>query len=68
MVRQELKATNQTMTEVEIKKWAIYLSKWSEPDFYQKSIEEFKSLEIEGLSVVEIKVIKNKTEIVYEIC
>lgn len=42
MVRQELKATNQTMTEVEIKKWAIYLSKWSEPDFYQKSIEEFK--------------------------
>jgi len=42
MVRQELKATNQTMTEVEIKKWAIYLSKWSEPDFYQESIEEFK--------------------------
>ena len=40
MVRQELKATNQTMTEVEIKKWAIYLSKWSEPDFYQKSIED----------------------------
>jgi cytoplasmic iron level regulating protein YaaA (DUF328/UPF0246 family) len=32
-----------------------------------KSIEEFKSLEIEGLSVVEIKVIKNKTEIVYSI-
>ena len=30
------------------------------------SMEEFKSLEIEGLSVKEIKVIKNKTEIVYE--
>ncbi len=42
MVRQELKSTNQTMTEAEIKKWAIYLSKWSEPDFYQESIEEFK--------------------------
>ncbi len=31
------------------------------------SIEEFMSLEIEGLSVAEIKVIKNKTEIVYNI-
>ena len=31
------------------------------------SLEEFKSLEIEGLSVHEIKVIKNKTEIVYNI-
>ncbi len=31
------------------------------------SIEEFMSLEIEGLSVKEIKVIKNKTEIVYNI-
>ena len=42
MVRQELKTTHQTMTEVEIKKWAGYLSKWSEPDFYRKEIEEFK--------------------------
>ncbi|NOR58347.1 MAG: peroxide stress protein YaaA [Sulfurimonas sp.] len=31
------------------------------------SMEEFMSLEIEGLSVKEIKVIKNKTEIVYDI-
>lgn len=31
------------------------------------SIEEFMALEIEGLSVLEIKVIKNKTEIVYNI-
>jgi len=31
------------------------------------SLEQFKSLEIEGLSVHEIKVIKNKTEIVYNI-
>ena len=31
------------------------------------SLEEFKSLEIENLSVHEIKVIKNKTEIVYNI-
>jgi len=31
------------------------------------SLEEFKSLEIEGLQVKEIKVIKNKTEIVYNI-
>ena len=31
------------------------------------SIEEFMSLEIEGLSVAEIKVTKNKTEIVYNI-
>jgi len=32
-----------------------------------KSMEEFKSLEIEGLQIKEIKVIKNKTEIVYNI-
>ena len=31
------------------------------------SIEEFKSLEIETLQIKEIKVIKNKTEIVYNI-
>ena len=31
------------------------------------SIEDFKSLEIEGLQVKEIKVIKNRTEIVYNI-
>ena len=31
------------------------------------SIEEFMALEIEGLSVVEIRVIKNKTEVVYNI-
>jgi cytoplasmic iron level regulating protein YaaA (DUF328/UPF0246 family) len=31
------------------------------------SMEEFMSLEIEGLSIKEIKVIKNKTEIVYNI-
>lgn len=31
------------------------------------SIEEFKSLEIDGLQIKEIKVIKNKTEIVYNI-
>jgi len=31
------------------------------------SIDEFMALEIEGLSVQEIKVIKNKTEIVYNI-
>jgi cytoplasmic iron level regulating protein YaaA (DUF328/UPF0246 family) len=31
------------------------------------SIKEFMALEIEGLSVAEIKVIKNKTEIVYNI-
>ncbi len=31
------------------------------------SLEEFMSLEIEGLNVLEIKKIKNKTEIVYEI-
>lgn len=31
------------------------------------SIQEFMALEIEGLSVAEIKVIKNKTEIVYNI-
>ena len=31
------------------------------------SMEEFMALEIEGLSVAEIKVIKNKTEIVYNI-
>ena len=48
MVRQELKATNQTMTEVEIKKWAIYLSKWSEPNFYQATIEEFKKVDLQN--------------------
>ena len=32
-----------------------------------KSIEEFMSLEIEGLQVKEIKVVKNKTEIIYNI-
>ena len=31
------------------------------------SIEEFKSLEIEGLQIKEIKIIKNKTEIIYNI-
>ncbi len=31
------------------------------------SLEEFKSLEIEGLSVKEIKITKNKTEIIYNI-
>lgn len=31
------------------------------------SIEEFMALEIEGLSVSEIKVVKNKTEIIYNI-
>jgi hypothetical protein len=31
------------------------------------SIEEFKALEIDGLQIKEIKVIKNKTEIVYNI-
>ncbi|PHQ65649.1 MAG: hypothetical protein COB99_02790 [Sulfurimonas sp.] len=31
------------------------------------SMEEFKSLEIDGLQIKEIKVIKNKTEIVYNI-
>ncbi|MCW8954617.1 MAG: YaaA family protein [Sulfurimonas sp.] len=31
------------------------------------SMEEFMSLEIEGLNVAEIKVIKNKTEIIYNI-
>ena len=41
MVRQELKTTHQTMTEVEIKKWAVYLSKWSELDFYRKEIEKY---------------------------
>ena len=42
MVRQELKANDRSMSEVEIKKWALYLSKWSEPDFYHKEIKEFK--------------------------
>ena len=42
MVRQELKANDRSMSEVEIKKWALYLSKWSEPDFYHKEIREFK--------------------------
>jgi len=32
-----------------------------------KSIEEFKKLEIENLQIKEIKIIKNKTEIIYEI-
>ncbi len=31
------------------------------------SISEFMALEIDGLSVAEIKVVKNKTEIVYNI-
>ena len=31
------------------------------------SLEEFNSMEIEGLQIKEIKVIKNKTEIVYNI-
>jgi hypothetical protein len=31
------------------------------------SLESFRALEIENLSVAEIKVIKNKTEIVYDI-
>jgi hypothetical protein len=31
------------------------------------SMKEFMSLEIEGLSIGEIKVIKNETEIVYNI-
>ena len=31
------------------------------------SIQEFMALEIDGLSVAEIKVIKNKTEIIYNI-
>ena len=48
MVRQELKATNQTMTEVEIKAWAIYLSKWSEPNFYQGAIKEFKKIDLQN--------------------
>ncbi len=32
-----------------------------------KSVEEFMSLEIEGLQIREIKIIKNKTEIIYNI-
>ena len=48
MVRQELKATNQTMTEAEIKKWAIYLSKWREPNFYQETIEGFKKADLQN--------------------
>ena len=32
-----------------------------------KSMEEFMSLEIDGLSVAEIKVVKNKTEVVFNI-
>lgn len=41
------------------------LKKVAEHDI--KSLKEFMDLEIEGLSVLEIKVIKNKTEIVYNI-
>ena len=33
-----------------------------------QSLEDFRSLEIEGLKVKEIKTLKNKTEIVYDIC
>ena len=41
-IREELKATNQTMSEIEIKKTAIYLSGWTEPSFYQGAIDDFK--------------------------
>ena len=41
-IREELKATNQTMSEIEIKKNAIYLSEWTEPSFYQGAIDDFK--------------------------
>ena len=41
-IREELKATNQTMSEIEIKKTAIYLSEWTEPSFYQGAIDDFK--------------------------
>ena len=41
-IREELKATNQTMSKIEIKKTAIYLSEWSEPSFYQEAIDDFK--------------------------
>ena len=42
MVLQELKANKQSMSKKEIKKWANFISKWSEPDFYRKEIEAFK--------------------------
>ena len=41
MVRLESKALNQNLSEIEIKKWAIYLSNWSEPDFYKREIQKF---------------------------
>ena len=44
-IREELKATNQTMSEVEIKKNAIYLSEWTEPSFYQGTIDDFKKID-----------------------
>ena len=41
-IREELKATNQTMSEIEIKKTAIYLSEWTQLSFYQGAIDDFK--------------------------
>ena len=65
MVRQELKATNQTMTKVEIKKWAIDLSKGSEPNFYQTTIEEFKKVELQNFPKKNSILFIGRSSIVY---
>ena len=41
-IREELKANNQTMSEIEIKKTAFFLSEWTEPSFFQGAIDDFK--------------------------
>ena len=35
MIRQESKAMNQDASEIKIKAWAIFLSKWTEPNFFE---------------------------------
>ena len=41
MVREESRAFNKSLSDLEVKKRALFLSKWSEPDFYEKEIKEF---------------------------
>ena len=41
MIRQESKAMSQDVSEIKIKTWAVFLSKWTEPNFFEDQVNEF---------------------------
>ena len=41
MIRQESKAMSQDVSEIKIKTWAVFLSKWTEPNFFECHVNEF---------------------------